>query len=65
MAVLSVCTLTAADSYRPYSFMSTTLPVSPSTPNWCSPAACFACVHRRANQSSSQRRTQQSGLHGA
>lgn len=44
MAVLSVCTLTAADSYSPYSFMSTTLPVSPSTPNWYSPAACLALV---------------------
>lgn len=42
IAVFSVCTLTAADSYSPYSFMSTTLPVSPSTPNDDSPAACFA-----------------------
>jgi hypothetical protein len=44
IAVLRVWTLTAADSYKPWSFMSTTLPVSPSTPNECSPAACFACA---------------------
>ena len=35
-------TLTLADSYRPYSFMSTILPVSPLIPHECSPLACFA-----------------------
>lgn len=35
-------TLTLALSYKPYFFISTTLPVSPSTPHECSPTACFA-----------------------
>lgn len=35
-------TLTDADSYRPYSFISTILPVSPLIPHECSPFACFA-----------------------
>ena len=35
-------TLTLALSYSPYDFMSTILPVSPSTPHECSPFACLA-----------------------
>lgn len=32
IAVLNVCTLTLADSYRPYVFISSTLPVLPLIP---------------------------------
>lgn len=35
-------TLTLADSYNLYVFMSTMSPVSPSIPHECSPFACFA-----------------------
>lgn len=35
-------TLTLALSYNPYDFISTILPVSPSTPHECSPFACLA-----------------------
>lgn len=42
IAVLSVWILTLADSSNPYVRMSTTLPVSPSMPYMCSPAACLA-----------------------
>lgn len=35
-------TFTLADSYKPYDFMSTILPVSPLIPHECSPFACLA-----------------------
>jgi hypothetical protein len=35
-------TLTLADSYNLYVFMSTISPVSPLIPHECSPFACFA-----------------------
>lgn len=52
MAVFKVWILTAADSNRPYSLMSTTLPVSPSTPKWFSPFACLACETIAGDQES-------------
>lgn len=43
-------TLTLADSYNLYVFMSTISPVSPSIPHECSPFACFAYEEREKDK---------------
>merc|ERR1711964_2125 len=42
IAVLILCNLTASGSQTPYSFISTSFPVSPSIPHVLPPSACLA-----------------------